>query len=176
MAPRSAWWQCVTEQGSRLVCWLEAIRVIAAAKPARDCYFVALSGHEPGLLGIDAYLTSRKDLIRRAHAWFFFGSDLGSPRQPNLIHASDPALEQWATAAMEKEGLSLNAKAPRNSNARGEAGIIQRGGGRFVTVVCGSDIYHHVADRWPEAVDVRLLARYARAFANGILELADSPA
>ena len=29
-----------------------------------------------------------------------------------------------------------------------------------------------VADRWPEAVDVARLARYARAFANGALELA----
>jgi len=30
-------------------------------------------------------------------------------------------------------------------------------------VVCGSDVYHNVADRWPEAVDVSLLARYASA-------------
>ena len=44
MAPRSAWWQSVTEQGSRLGCWLEAIRVLATRKPARDCFFVALSG------------------------------------------------------------------------------------------------------------------------------------
>src|SRR5437879_9554976 len=28
MAPRSAWWQCASEQGSRLACWLEAIRVL----------------------------------------------------------------------------------------------------------------------------------------------------
>jgi len=38
--------------------------------------------------------------------------------------------------------------------------------------VCGSNVYHNVADRWPEAVDVAILARYARAFANGALELA----
>lgn len=28
------------------------------------------------------------------------------------------------------------------------------------------------ADRWPESIDVSNLARYARAFANGVLELA----
>lgn len=172
MAPRSGWWQCASEQGSRLACWLEAIRVLAAGKPARDSFFVALSGHELGLLGVDPYITRRPDLITRAHAWIFFGSDIGAPRQPNLIHASDDVLERWAVAALEKEGLTVNAKAPHNSIARGETGAVQQGGGRFITLACDSQVYHHVADRWPEAVDVSRLARYARAFANGALELA----
>jgi hypothetical protein len=172
MAPRSAWWQCASEHGSRLACWLEAIRVVAAGKPARDCLFVALSGHELDLLGMDAYIKRRPDLIKRAHAWIFFGSDIGAPRQPNLIHASDDALERWTVVAMEKEGLTVNGKAPRDSVARGEAGAVQQGGGRFVTVACASELYHSVSDRWPEAVDVAVLARYAKAFANGALELA----
>ncbi|HWN98598.1 MAG TPA: hypothetical protein VNS63_04945 [Blastocatellia bacterium] len=172
MAPRSGWWQCASEQGSRLVCWLEAMRVLAAGKPARDCFFVALSGHELGFLGMDAYLKSRPGLIKRAHAWIFFGSSIGEPRQPNLIHASDDALEQWAVAAMDKEDLTANGKAQHGSKARGEAGAVQQGGGRYFTLVCGSNVYHNVADRWPEAVDVAILARYARAFANGALELA----
>src|SRR5712691_2766379 len=125
MAPRSGWWQCASEQGSRLACWLEVIRVLAAGKPARDCFFVALTGHELGYLGMDAYIKRRPHLIKRAHAWIFFGSDIGAPRQPNLIHASDDALEHWTVAAMEKEGLVVNAKARQNSMARGEAGTIQ---------------------------------------------------
>jgi len=172
MAPRSGWWQCASEQGSRLGCWLEAMRVLAAAGPACDCFFVALSGHELGFLGMDSYVERRPDLVKRARVWMFFGSSIGEPRQPNLIHASDDALEQWAVAAMVKEGLTVNAKAPHDSMARGEAGAIQRGGGRYVTLACDSDVYHNVGDRWPEAVDVAMLARYARAFANGALELA----
>ena len=172
MAPRSGWWQCTSEQGSRLACWLEAMRVLATGNPARDCYFVALSGHELGFLGIDPYLDSRRDLIKRAHAWIFFGASIGEPGQPNLIHASDDALERWAVAAMAKEGLTVNANARHDSRARGETGAIQQGGGRFFTLVCGSDVFHNVADRWPEAVDVAILARYATAFANGVLELA----
>ena len=172
MAPRSGWWQCASEQGSRLACWLEVMRVLVAGRAARTCYFVALSGHELGYLGIDRYLKSRPDVITRAHAWIFFGSSLGEPRQPNLIHASDDALEQWIVAALEKERLTVNGKASHGSRARGETGAVQQGGARFVTVVCGSDVYHNVGDRWPEAVDVALLARYARALANGILELA----
>ena len=106
MAPRSGWWQCASEQGSRLACCLEAMRVLAARRPARNCFFVALSGHELGYLGMDAYLKSRADLIKGARAWIFFGSSIGEPRQGNLIHASDDALEQWTVAAMEKEGLN----------------------------------------------------------------------
>ena len=172
MAPRSGWWQCASEQGSRMACWLEAIRVLAHGRPARECFFVALSGHELGYLGMDAYLKSREDLIKRARAWIFFGSSIGEPRQPNLIHASDDALQQWTVAAMEKEGLAVNGKAPHGSKARGETGAVQQGGGRFVTLACGSDVFHNVVDRWPEAVDVANLARYARAFANGVFELA----
>jgi len=81
MAARSAWWQCVTEQGSRLACWLEVMRVLAASKPARDCLFVALSGHELGELGMDAYIEDRQNLLPDAHAWIFFGSGIGTPRQ-----------------------------------------------------------------------------------------------
>ncbi len=172
MAPRSGWWQCASEQASRLACWLEVIRAVAAGKPVRDCFFVALTGHELGFLGMDAYIKRRPHLIKRAHAWMFFGSDIGAPRQPNLIHASDEALEQWTVTAMEKEGLTVNAKVRQDSIARGETGAVQRGGGRFVTLACGSEVYHSVADRWPEAIDVALLARFARAFANGALELA----
>ena len=66
----------------------------------------------------------------------------------------------------------MGATAARGSVPRGEAGTSHRGGGRYVALVCGTDVFHHAADRWPDAVDVALLARYARAFANGALQLA----
>jgi hypothetical protein len=173
MAPRSGWWQCASEQGSRLVCWLETIRVLATGKSPRDAYFVALSGHEVGFMGIDAYLKRRADLVKRAHAWIFFGSDLGAPRQRNVIHASDDLLERWVVQAMEKEGLAVNAKEPHDAAARAEVRAIQQVGGRFVALACSnSEAFHSAADRWPEAIDVATLARYARAMANGSLEIA----
>ena len=81
-------------------------------------------------------------------------------------------LEQWIVRALEKEELTVSAKTPYDSAARGEARPVQQGGGRFVTLVCSSEVYHNAADRWPEAIDVATLARYASAFANGALELA----
>jgi hypothetical protein len=107
------------------------------------------------------------------HAWIIYGSDMGSPRQPNRIHAADDVLERWAVETMGKERLAVDTKVPHDAKARGEAGTIQRLGGRYFTVVCGSDVYHSPADRWPDAVDVSLLARYAKAFANGALKLAN---
>ncbi len=171
MAPRSGWWQCASEQGSRIACWLEAIRAITLGKPTRDCCFVALSGHELGFLGMDPYLKRHRELQNRSHAWMFFGSDIGAPRQRNLIHASDDALERWGVAAMEKEGIAVNAKARHDSIARGETQSVQQAGGRFFTIACESQVYHNPADRWPVSIDVANLTRYARAFANGVLEL-----
>jgi hypothetical protein len=146
--------------------------VLADSKPARDCLFVACSGHELGFLGIDAYLEGRPDLTKGAYRWIHFGANIGSPRQPNLIHTSDDEVEGWAVAVLAKEGLTVSAKARRHSVPRGEAGAVHRGGGHYVALVCGTEVFHHPADRWPDAVDLALLARYARAFANGALELA----
>jgi hypothetical protein len=174
MAPRSGWWQCVSEQGSRLVCWLEVIRAMTVSRPARDCHFVALSGHELAFMGMPPYLEKREALVKRAEAWVFFGSDIGAPRQRNLIHASDDSLEHWLATALAEEGLPVDEREHHSSRARGETSAIQRRGGRFVTVACGSPVFHSVADRWPEGVDVSLLARYARAFANGAKLLAGS--
>ena len=175
MGPRSAWFQSVTEQGSRMACWLEMMRVVAASKPARDCLFAAFSGHELGAIGIDAYLKTRPDLAKGALAWIFLGSDIGSPHQAHVLHASNDALEQWALAALKREGLAVNATSAHTSPARGESGRVQRAGGNFVTIAGDSDAYHNINDRWPEAVDVRMLARYARALASGALELANKP-
>ena len=174
MAPRSAWFQSVTEQGSRMALWLETMRTVAAAKPVRDCLFVAFSGHEVGAVGTTNYLSTRPDLAKGALVWVFFGSDIGSPGQPTQLHASNEILEKWALASFKKQGLTPTKVLPQTGPARGEAGLIQRQGGQFVTVAGDSDAYHNINDRWPEAADVGSLARWATAFANGTLELVNT--
>jgi hypothetical protein len=158
MAPRSGWWHCASEQGSRLVCWLEVMRALAAAKPRHDCLFVAMSGHELAFLGINPYLGRRPGLIKRAEASIFFGSDIGAPRQPNLIHASDDALEQWIVTALKNERLAVDAKEQHSSMARGETGTVQRGGGRFVTLACASLV--RFITMWPTAGQRQSMCRY----------------
>ena len=43
-----------------------------------------------------------------------------------------------------------------------------------MSFVCGTTLFHHPADRWPEAVDVAELAAYAGAFSRAVTELASS--
>src|SRR5258708_23332446 len=83
-----------------------------------------------------------------------------------MIQASDDALEQLAVAAMEKEGLTANRRMPRGSKPLGEAGTIHVGGGRYIDLVCDNELFfHNTADRWPEAVDLTLVAPSAMALA-----------
>jgi hypothetical protein len=49
---------------------------------------------------------------------------------PTSLHAFDDAVGRWAVAELEKEGLTVSAKARRHSVPRGEAGAVHRGGGR----------------------------------------------
>lgn len=170
--PRSGWWECASERGGGLACWLEAIRTLAAAAPARDFLFAAFSGHEIGFLGIDAYLASRPDLTKRAHAWIHLGANIGAPLQPNQVHVSDAPLEDSIIAALRKEGLRIDHKAESGSVPRGEAGTVHRGGARYLALVCGTEVFHNTADRWPDAVDVTMVARYAKSIATCAQELA----
>lgn len=172
VTPRSGWWQCASERGGGLACWLEAIRVVAAAKPVRDCLFAAFSGHELGALGVEAYFESRPDLIKHCYACIFLGANIGAPRQPNLVQVSDASLEGWIRGALEKQGLTVNQVSPAEAERRGEAVLFQRGGARYAVLACGSEVFHNPADRWPEAVDIGVLARYASSIANGAADLA----
>jgi len=55
---------------------------------------------------------------------FTWGQISAQPQQPNQVHVSDPSLECWITAALQKEGLSINHKAEAGSVPRGEAGNV----------------------------------------------------
>src|SRR5580704_3585158 len=44
MTPCSSWWQSTAERGGGLVCWLESLRALIAARPVRDVVFTANSG------------------------------------------------------------------------------------------------------------------------------------
>jgi len=53
-----------------------------------------------------------------------------------------------------------------------EAAFVHRGGGRYVALVCDNDLFHHADDRWPDAIDAASLAKYARAFATAVAQVA----
>lgn len=172
MTPRSGWLHCASERGGGLVCWLEMMRALAEAKPARDCLFVASSGHELGHLGLDHFLEQRRALVKEARVWIHLGANIGAAIEPGMrLQTSSDEFDRLTVAAMKAESAKVDEIMPRGFVPFGEARNIQGGGGRYISIVGRNGLFHHPADRWPEAVDVNAVAAYARAFVKLALAL-----
>lgn len=172
MTPRSGWWQCASERGGGLACWLEALRALAAAGAPRSATFVASSGHELGHLGLESFIHRRSDLVKGAAAWVHLGANIGAAGGRARLQASDDAIEQLALAAMTRVGTGQLQRVPRGTVPAGEARNIHIGGGRYVSLLGSSPFFHSQADRWPVAVDQAAVSRYATAVADVVVSLA----
>lgn len=162
MTPRSGWWTCASERGGGIACWLELIRGLQETKPARDILFVASSGHEIGYRGIQVYTERRPELIKQSRAWIHLGANIGAAQQPgNTLQASDDEMEALLAKGMTKAGLPINRRVPRGTVPGGEAGVVHRGGGRYMSLIGANALFHNPADRGPEAIDPNVIARFA---------------
>ena len=83
----------------------------------------------------------------------------------NTIQASDDQIDGLLTQAMTESGLRVDARMPRDRVPRGEAEVVHRGGGRYVSVIGSNTMFHHPSDRGPEVIDVAAIAAFTRAFA-----------
>ncbi|HET9321489.1 MAG TPA: hypothetical protein VFO27_16985 [Bryobacteraceae bacterium] len=165
MTPRSGWWTCASERGGGIACWLELMRAMRGMKPARDVLFVASSGHELGQLGIEIYAERRPDLIKRSRAWIHFGANIGAAQDPgNIIQASDDEMDRMLAEPLAADGLTIDRRVPRGTIPGGEAGVVHRGGGRYMSIIGRNALFHNPADRGPEAVDPSVIARFAAIF------------
>ena len=165
MTPRSGWWSCVSERGGGIACWLELMRELEPARRARDVVFVASSGHELGHLGINAFVDGRPGIVAKSASWMHFGANIGAAQNPgNTIQASDDDLEKKQADAMGAVGLAITRRNPRGAIPGGEAEVVHRGGGRYISVIGRSALFHNPADRGPAAVDAGVIARFVDAF------------
>ena len=173
MTPRSGWYTCASERGGGIACWLELMRTLRDSKPARDVIFVASSGHELGQRGIEIFVERRPELMKHSRAWIHFGANVGAAQEPgNNIQASDDDMEAIEAKSMLAAGLTIDRRVPRGTVPSGEAGVVHRGGGRYLSLIGRSALFHNVADRGPEAVDVAMIARIAMVFTGIARELA----
>jgi hypothetical protein len=174
MTPRSGWWACASERGGGIACWLELMRGMRGTNPARDVLFVASSGHELGYLGIEIYAERHTNLIKQSRAWIHLGANIGAAQQPgNNIQASDDEMEEALANGMSAAGLAITRRVPRGTVPGGEAGVVHRGGGRYMSVMGNSALFHNPADRGPEAVDPSVVARFVEVFAAIAKSLAE---
>jgi hypothetical protein len=171
MTPRSGWHANASERGGGLVCWLEALRAAVAARSERAVRFIASSGHELGHLGLHAYLDRNGTLARDGLAWVHFGANIGASTGDVGMTASDARLVESARAALANYQLDgIRQSTP--AQVAGEAATISSQGGRFVSFIGQNRWFHHPRDLWPDAVDVRTVARFARATADLVVALA----
>ena len=173
MTPRSGWWSCTSERGGGLACWLEIMRATRATKPVRDVLFVASSGHELGHVGLDAVIERRPGLLPAARAWIHLGANIGAAQGPaNNLQASDDEMESMMAEVMTNAGLPIDRRLPRGAVPRGEAENVHRGGGRYMSIIGNNDLFHNTNDRGANAVDLKVIERFASAFAMVATSLA----
>ena len=188
MTPRSGWYASVSERGGGIACWLELMRVLQHARPPRDVLFVASSGHELGHLGIDAFVAIRPGVVSEAVSWMHFGANIGaavradatsqaSDDDPerrhaaaamasgNTIQASDDRSEAVLSQAMLAVDLGISRRIPRGTVPGGEAEVVHRGGGRYVSVIGSTALFHNPDDHGAETADIDTIARFTKAFA-----------
>jgi hypothetical protein len=184
MTPRSGWYACASERGGGIAVWLELMRALRATPP-RDVHFVASSGHELGHLGIDAYVDRRPGLVTGASGWIHLGANIGAavlPQAPapvrtaasaasvpagpgNTVQASNDEAEAILSRALAVEKIGIARRVPRGTVPAGEAEVVHRGGGRYVSAIGANAWFHNPNDKGPDVVDVAAIARFSRAFA-----------
>jgi hypothetical protein len=138
-------------------------------------HFVASSAHELGQRGIEIYAERRPDLIRRSRAWVHLGANIGAAQQPgNVVQASDDEMEAMLANAMSAAGLVVNRRVPRGTIPAGEAGVVHRGGGRYMSVIGTNALFHNPTDPGPEAVDPNVISQFVAVLTPIAKLLADA--
>ena len=175
MTPRSGWWTCASERGGGIAVWLEMMRSLRAATPRRTTVFVASTGHELGHYGLQEFIRTRTRLLTSAVAWIHLGANFGAAigGRPRL-QASSVELQRLALDALGAAGAPPDRLHPVGERPAGEAHNIHDRGGRYLSILGANGLFHHPQDRWPAAVNVDLIARYACAFSEIGVTLANS--
>jgi hypothetical protein len=168
MTPRSGWWQCASERGAGLACWLEVMRTMSRSRPYRDIIFVATSAHELGLLGLDDFLERRPSLVQESHVWLHFGADIGMETR---FSGTDHELQSQTSAVLNASGVKPATPAHVGDTVGAESQVIARAGGRVAAIVGHSPLFHLEADRWPEAIDPEAISKVSNAFTNLALQM-----
>ena len=140
----------------------------------RTVKFVASSGHELGHLGLHDYLHRHPALAREAYAWIHFGANIGTSTGDTGMTPSDDRLRDAAVRALAPHGLD-KIRQSQATQVAGEAATIKEAGGRFVSFIGANAWFHNPRDLWPDAVDIKAVATFARATADLTLALANAP-
>jgi hypothetical protein len=146
------------------------MRAFVSAQPVRDLVFVASSGHELSHLGLDAFVERRPTIVADSVGWIHLGANIGAAvsvmAQGTTIQASDDEFEALLATAMAAADLRIGRHNPRGTIPGGEAEVVHRGGGRYLSVIGSNALFHNPSDRGPEVVNAGEIGRFVRAFTD----------
>jgi hypothetical protein len=167
MTPRSGWWRNASERGGGIACFLEMMRAIKQAGPARDVLFTANTGHELGHVGLDRYLQRNHALIKEARLWIHLGANFAAAYGSSVrLQYSDRALQDLTQEHLIRADVKAAEETPIEQRPLGEARNIFDGGGRYISVLGNNGLFHHPLDTWPESVNLALISKWTRVFAG----------
>ena len=157
-----------------------AERKLNVERPAREAPAAGTAGPVGGSSRIPSFARYASKVARN-------GPDTPDANQGNAAepadttervpsNAADPLVREeigaLAVAAMATAGTRVDQRVPLGTTPGGEARNIHVGGGRYVSLLGSSPFFHSRDDRWPAAVDIPALARFARAFSDLAVTLA----
>jgi len=126
-------------------------------------------------LGLESFIDRRPGLVPAAKTWIHLGANIGAAHGPgNNLQASDDEIESTMAEAMTEAGLAIDWRHPRGAAPRGEAESIHRRGGRYISIIGNNDLFHNTNDRGSAAVDLKVIERFASAFATVTTSLANA--
>ncbi|HEY1931749.1 MAG TPA: hypothetical protein VGG99_07050 [Acetobacteraceae bacterium] len=167
MTPRSSWWQSTAERGGGLVCWLESLRRVLAARPDRDVILTANSGHELGHIGLDDFIARRPGWDQPGGAvWIHYGANIGAAGGKLSLMSPDDGLRAQCVQHLIDAGQPLDVLVPKTHVPSGETRDIHRAGGCYITLVGSNAWFHLPQDRLPHSVDIPAIARIAAGAAD----------
>lgn len=165
ITPRSGWWHSTSERGGGIALWLDLLRTLADRPPERPVIFSANTGHELGHQGMQRFLDANEDLVTGARAWIHLGANFSTSLRPRIrLQASDEELMELADRAMSRHRAAPAVRTETGARPFGEAREIDAGGGRYISLLGSSGVFHHPADRWPDMVDPARTTDLALAF------------
>jgi len=174
MTPRSSWWASTAERGGGIVVWLEAARRLAERPPLRTVIFTANTGHELGHVGLDAWLARNPELVGSAGVWVHLGANFAARDGAVRLQAASAELLEIGRAALQAESVPPEHITPVGTRPLGEARNVFDGGGRYLSLLGSNPLFHHPADRWPQAVDLPKTIAVTRAMLSVVERLANT--